>query len=167
MLILLIICCMQAMAQYKAVITNLNTKEEYELKLKEEFYFGTFNAEEVIKGTLEGLDMGGKTIRINNKSYPVNEIAWIDFKGHQPKKNTSKIAKILLYFGGSLLGFSVYEYFEANDRKTAVVTTAVGATMTLGALAFWLLPKQPRFDFTSKHLLEIIPIEPANIGTKD
>jgi len=166
-LILLIICCMQAMAQYKVVITNLNTKEEYELKLKEEFYFGTFKTDEVIKGSVDSYDAGGKAISINNKLYPINEIAWIDFKGRQPKKNTSKIAKILLYFGGSLLGFSVYEYFEANDPKTALVSTAAGATLTLGALAFWLLPKQPKFDFTSKHLLEIIPIEPTSIGTKD
>jgi hypothetical protein len=160
-LILLVICCRQAMAQYKVVITNLNTKDEYELKLKEEFYFGTFKTDEVIKGLMDGYDMEGKTISINNKLYPINEIAWIDFKGHRPKKNTSKIAKILLYFGGSMLGFGVYEYLEANDDKTALITASAGAACIVGALAFWVLPKQPRFDFTTKHLLELVQTEPV------
>jgi hypothetical protein len=165
--ILLITFCFQAMAQYKVLITNLNNKEEFTLNLKEEFYFGTFGSKEVIKGAIDGYETGGKAISINNKIYPINEIAWIDFKGHKPKKNTSKISRILLYFGASLIGFSVYEKYQANDEKTAMVTLTAGAACTAGALAFWILPRQPKFDFATKHLLELVQTEPTKTGTLD
>lgn len=164
---MLFICCMQVMAQYKVLITNLNNKEEYELKLNEEFYFGTINTNEVFKGKLDGIAISSKSISINNKAYPIGDITWIDFKGIKPKKNTSKISKILFYFGASLLGFSVYEYYEANDKQSAMIVGSAGAACTLGALAFWILPKQPRFNFATKHLLEIIQIAPEKIGTND
>ena len=158
---------MQSMAQYKVLITNLNTKEEYELKLNEEFYFGTMNSKETLKGAINGYVEGTNTLTINNKIYPIKEITWIDFKGHKPKKNTTKIAKILLYFGASLLGITAYEHYEANDDKTALVTLYASAACTTGALAFWLLPRQPKFDFTTKHLLEVIQIAPSKTGTND
>ena len=161
MFIWLMMCCMQLMAQNRVVITNLNTKEENELKLNEEFYFGINSSMEVFKGKIDGYDLANKSLRINNKIYPISEIAWIDFKGRKPKKNTSKISKILFYFGAGLITFSAYEHLVANDDKTAVVTASAGAICTVGALAFWVIPKQPRFDFTTKHLLELVQTEPA------
>jgi hypothetical protein len=159
--VLFVMCCMQAIAQYKVLITNLNSKEEYELKLNEEFYFGTTISKEVNKGKIDAYEIASKSLRINNKIYPISEIAWIDFKGRKPKKNTSKISKILFYFGAGLITFSAYEHLVAKDDKTAVVTASAGAICTVGALAFWVIPKQPRFDFTTKHLLELVQTEPA------
>ena len=163
----LILCNLQAFAQYKVLITNLNSKEEYELKLNEEFYFGTSTSKEIIKGKIDGYEIAKKSLSINNKVYPINDITWIDFKGRKPKKYVSKISKVLFYFGASIIGFSAYEYFEAKDNKTALVTASVGAACTVGALAFWVLPRQPRFDFTTKHLLELIQTEPVKIENKD
>ena len=161
MFICLIVCCMQLMAQNRVVITNLNTKEENELKLNEEFYFGISSSKEVFKGKIEGYDFANKSLRINNKIYAISEIVWIDFKGHKPKKNSSKISKILLYFGAGLITFGAYEQLVANDDKTALVTASAGAICTVGALAFWVIPRQPRFDFTTKHLLELVPMDTA------
>lgn len=160
-----LVSCLPCIAQYKVVVTNLNTKEEQELHVKDAFYFGTIHSKEVLKGTLDSV--GQTFITLGNKNYMLNEITWIDFKGRKPKKNTSKISKVLFYFGAGLLGFSAYEYYQANDEKTAVVTAAIGAGFTLGALAFWILPKQPKFDFTTNYLLEILPIESPKIGTKE
>lgn len=161
MFICLIVCCMQLMAQNRVVITNLNTKEENELKLNEEFYFGINSSKEVFKGKIDSYDFANKSLRINNKIYAISEIVWIDFKGHKPKKYSSKISKILLYFGAGLITFGAYEQLVANDDKTALVTASAGAICTVGALAFWVIPKQPRFDFTTKHLLELVPMDTA------
>jgi hypothetical protein len=161
MFICLIVCCMQLMAQNRVVITNLNTKEENELKLNEEFYFGINSSKEVFKGKIDSYDFANKSLRINNKIYAISEIVWIDFKGHKPKKYSSKISKILLYFGAGLITFGAYEQLVANDDKTALVTASAGAICTVGALAFWVIPRQPRFDFTTKHLLELVQTEPA------
>jgi|LakMenEpi03Aug12_release.lakeMendotaPanAssembly.Ray.scaffolds.fasta_scaffold699725_1 hypothetical protein len=159
MFICLIVCCMQLMAQNRVVITNLNTKEENELKLNEEFYFGINSSKEVFKGKIDSYDFANKSLRINNKIYAISEIVWIDFKGHKPKKYSSKISKILLYFGAGLITFGAYEQLVANDDKTALVTASAGAICTVGALAFWVIPRQPRFDFTTKHLLELVPMD--------
>lgn len=159
MFICLIVCCMQLMAQNRVVITNLNTKEENELKLNEEFYFGINSSKEVFKGKIDSYDFANKSLRINNKTYAISEIVWIDFKGHKPKKYSSKISKILLYFGAGLITFGAYEQLVANDDKTALVTASAGAICTVGALAFWVIPRQPRFDFTTKHLLELVPMD--------
>ena len=70
-------------------------------------------------------------------------------------------SKILFYFGAGLITFSAYEHLVANDDKTAVLTASAGAICTVGALAFWVIPRQPRFDFTTKHLLELLQTEPA------
>jgi hypothetical protein len=161
MFICLIVCCMQLMAQNRVVITNLNTKEENELKLNEEFYFGINSSKEVFKGKIDSYDFANKSLRINNKIYAISEIVWIDFKGHKPKKYSSKISKILLYFGAGLITFGAYEQLVANDDKTALVNASAGAICTVGALAFWVIPKQPRFDFTTKHLLELVPMDTA------
>ena len=161
MFICLIVCCMQLMAQNRVVITNLNTKEENELKLNEEFYFGINSSKEVFKGKIDSYDFANKSLRINNKIYAISEIVWIDFKGHKPKKYSSKISKILLYFGAGLITFGAYEQLVANDDKTALVTASAGAICTVGALAFWVIPRQPRFDFTTKHLLELVPMDTA------
>jgi hypothetical protein len=149
-----------AFAQYKVLITNLNTKEEYVLNQNEAFYFGTSKNDEVLKGAITGYVESGNALSIDNKLYPINEITWIDFKGHKPKKHTSKVSKILLYFGGALIGFSAYEYFEVDDKKTALIAIGAGAACNLGALAFWLFPRQPQFDFSTKHLIEVVKLMP-------
>jgi hypothetical protein len=145
-----------AKAQYKVIVTNLNNKKVTELKPNDEFYFGTSNSNEKIKGMLEKITIN--QLIISGKPYAANEISWIDKKGHTPKKNTSQIARILLYFGGGLFGFSVYEHYEANDTKTAKVSSIIGAGMVLGAICFWTIPRQPQYDFSGKHLLEILPL---------
>lgn len=164
--ILINFCYSGAFAQYKVLITNLNTKEEYVLKPNENFYFGTNKSDEVLKGALAGFNESEKALNINNTLYPLNEIAWIDFKGHKPKRNTSNVSKILLYFGGALAGFSLYEYYEAKDDKTALITTAVGGACIVGALAFWIFPRQPQFDFKTKHLIEIVKTIPEDENKK-
>lgn len=154
--VILAVVCNHATAQYKAIATNLNNKKSFELKPNEEFYFGLNNQNEKLKGKLEAVSEN--QLVIGGKTYRVNEIAWMDKKDRKPKKNSGQVSRILLYFGGSLFGFSVYEHFEANDTKTAKVSSIIGAGMLVGALGFWAIPRQPEFDFTSKYLLEIIPL---------
>ncbi len=142
-------------AQYNLVITNLNSKSEIVLHKNESFYFGLHNTREKFKGKLEHVN--ANSIVIDGKTYNPSEIQWIDFKGNSLKKNNIKIAQVLSYFGGGLLGFSIYEYTEVKDKNTAIIAGAAGATLLTGALLFWVLPKQPLYDFTTKHLLEIVP----------
>ena len=144
---------LQGMAQYKVVITNLNTKEEIELKINDEFYFGVQNSKEIIQGKLETIN--ASQLKIGEKVYLPNEISWIDKKGNKPKKNSNKIARMLLYFGAGLVTAGAYEYYEANDKKTATIVGGLGITALIGSFCFWLLPKQPQYDFNTKYLLEI------------
>jgi hypothetical protein len=144
---------LQGMAQYKAVITNLNTTEKLELKLNDEFYFGLQNSHEKMKGKLESIS--ANALKIGEKAYPTSEISWIDSKGNKPKRNSNKIARVLLYFGAGLVTAGAYEYYEANDKKTATIVGGLGLTSLLGSFCFWIFPKQPQYDFTTKYLLEI------------
>lgn len=153
---LMLLSVSAAYAQYKAIITNLNNKKEYELKLNDVFYFGITQSDEKLQGTLESIAADG--LKISGKLYKISEIAWIDHTGNKPKKHNTQIAKILFYFGGGLIGVGAYEYYQANDKKTATVTGALGTALTFGALGFWILPKQPQYDFSTKFLLEIIAI---------
>lgn len=146
-------CCT---AQFKVVITNLNNKKEHELKLNETFYYGLNNEKGKYSGKLEAIAQDGLTI--GGKKLKVSDIAWIDSKGRSPKKNTSQISRILLYFGGGMVGLSAYEYFEANDKKTANAVLISGAALALGSFCFWAFPKQPEFDFNTKYLMEIKPV---------
>jgi hypothetical protein len=151
----LLFCFTAANAQYRATITNLNNKEVYELKINEAFYFATLTHPQKIKGTLTSV--GANELIIDGKSYKTNEISWIDDKGKSPKKKAAQRAKVLAYLGAGFLGAGVYEYAQANDKKTGQIIGATGAVFTLGALCFWLLPKQPKYDFTTNYLLEIAP----------
>lgn len=154
--VFILICSFHAQAQYKAVLTNLNTKKTDELKINDVFYFGTFQSKEKLKGNLEQIN--NNRLVISGKSYNLNELAWIDSKGRRPKKNVNQISRILLYFGGGMLGASLYEQHEANDKNTAKVLSATGAGLVLGAICFWAIPRQPKYNLSSKYLLETLPI---------
>ena len=90
---LLLFCFTASNAQYRATITNLNTKEVYELKINEAFYFATLTYPQKIKGTLNSV--GANELIIDGKSYKTNEISWIDDKGKRPKKKAAQRAKVL------------------------------------------------------------------------
>ena len=75
-----------------------------------------------------------------------------------PKKNTNQIAKVLAYVGIGSLAFAGYEYAQANDKKTAGIVGVAGSLITIGAVCFWLLPHQPKYNFQARHLLEIAPL---------
>lgn len=145
------------LAQYKVIITNLNNKKEFELKIRETFYFETSGTHVKMQGTLESITE--KDITISGKKYKPEEILWIDAKGRRPKKHTGTISRIMLYFGGGLIGLSAYEYFEANDKKTGNNVIMVGGALCVGSFLFWALPRQPQYDFTSKYLMEIRAVE--------
>lgn len=142
-------------AQFKATITNLNSKEEIELKVKEVFYFGIINSNEKYQGTLE--EITGTGLIISGKTYTVADITWIDFKGHTPKKHSAKIARVLLYFGVGLMGTGAYKYYTDNDKTNAEIIGIAGGALSIGALCFWLLPRQAQYNFSTSHLLEIVP----------
>lgn len=154
--LLMLVVYVPSYAQYKAVITNLNTKKEHELKLNDVFYFGTYQNDDKLQGTLEAIS--STELKISGKTYKISDIAWIDIKGHHPKKNSAQIARILLYFGGGMIGIGAYEYYQANDKKSGEIVGVAGIALTIGALGFWILPKQPQYDFSTKCLLEIIPV---------
>lgn len=154
--VFIMICGPNAFAQYRAVLTNLNTKKTHELKINDVFYFGTFQTKEKLKGTLEQIN--NNQLVISGKSYNLNDLAWIDSKGRRPKKNVNQISRILLYFGGGMLGASVYERYEANDKNTAQVLGVTGAGLILGAICFWVIPRQPMYNFSTKYLIETLPI---------
>jgi hypothetical protein len=156
LVVLIVVLYLPGYAQYKALVTNLNTKKEYELKLNDVFYFGVMQNNEKQKGTLQ--EISATELTISGKKYKIADISWIDVKGRQPKKNTAQIARVLFYFGAGMIGVGAYEYYQANDKKTGEIVGATGFALTLGAIGFWLLPKQPQFDFSTKYLLEIIPI---------
>lgn len=153
--VFILICSHSAFAQYKAVLTNLNTKKTHELKINDVFYFGTFQSKEKLKGTLEQIN--NNQLVISGKSYNLNELAWIDSKGRRPKKNVNQVSRILLYFGGGMLGASLYERYEANDKSTAQILSVTGAGLILGALGFWAIPRQPMYNFSTKYLIETLP----------
>jgi hypothetical protein len=142
-------------AQFDAVIVNLNNKEQSKLSLGDVFYFGTNLNHEKYKGTLEKVD--SNEIVISGKAYKINEISWIDYKGNRPKKNTSQIARILLYFGGGAVVMGAYKFYEDTDKTNAQIIMGAGGAVTLAAIFFWIIPKQPKYDFSTKYLLETIP----------
>lgn len=144
-------------AQYKALITNLNTNDSTFLKTGETFYFGHLKTKQ--KGTLEAVN--ANELVISGTTYKISDIDWIDYKGRSPKKNTQKIAQILFYFGGGVAVFSAYNLGQAadeKDKRNSTIVLSAGAGLALTALAVYLIPKQPQFNFTKKHLLEILPV---------
>jgi len=161
LVILWMITSLSSYAQYKVVVSNLNTKKEIELKIGEVFYFGNQLNAEIIKGTLESIGAG--EINISGKSYKTTQISWIDYKGNNPKKNTSQIAKVLLYFGGGLTGVGAFKLYEDNDKTNGKIVGITGVALIITAIGFWVLPKQPKYDFSTKYFLEILP---QNIETK-
>ena len=159
MVILMMLISLPVYAQYKAVITNLNNKKELDLKVNDAFYFGTAENKEKLKGTLERIQ--SNELIISGKAYKVSDIKWIDAKGRTPKKNTTQIARILLYFGGGFLGVGAIQNYDDNEKQSGELALYTGAALITGAAAFWLIPRQPKYDFTTKYLLEIIPEKEA------
>jgi hypothetical protein len=159
MVILMMLFTLPIYAQFKAVITNLNNKKEFDLKVGDVFYFGTAENKEKLKGTLEAIQ--SNEMLISGKTYKVNDIKWIDAKGRSPKKNTSQIARILLYFGGGFIGVGAIQNYDDNEKQSGELALYTGAALVAGAAAFWLIPRQPRYDFTTRYLLEIIPEKEA------
>jgi hypothetical protein len=145
----------QLFAQNKAVITNLNNQDVFELKTGDLIYFGINNSKEKFSGSIEQINESGITIA--GKNYRANELNWIDFKGIKPKRNNSQVARIVFYFGGALLGLGTFNYLINNDRENSELAVIAGAGISIVALAIKVLPRQPKFDFTKKHLLEIVP----------
>ena len=153
LLLILLLNCFKSEAQLRAVITDLNNKKEFELKVGDTFYFGLAGQSQKIKGTLEAVTLN--ELQIAGKKYACKEIIWIDRKGRKPKKNAGQISRILLYFGGGLAAFSAYEVAADNSNKQAIVGTSVGVGLMTAALCWKLLPN-PEYDFTTRYLLETL-----------
>ncbi len=147
------LCCT---AQFKLIATDLNKNIYEEIKIGSKFYYGLSIDNKKYQGTLE--QILPENIVIDGNTYKTTDLMWIDYSGVSLKKNKSFTTRALIYLGVLTAGASAFEYFTANDKKTAAVLATSSALMLLSASAIAIWVHQPQYDFTSRHLLEIIPI---------
>ena len=154
-IILISLCwhCKNSFAQYKAVATNLNTNEQTVLPA-DTFYFGLIDEPNKIKsGKIMQVKQG--IIVINNQEIATNQLAWINDQAVHPVRINPNIQSILLYFGGGIFAYSLYEYSNKNT-DTAIIAGGAGLFTMMTALAIKFIPPKPLYDFTTSYLLETI-----------
>jgi hypothetical protein len=141
-------------AQPKAIITDLNKGLVMPLSKGDYYYYGIKGNRKSVAGKLELVK--DSSLVFSGKEINANELSWLSKKNYRSRPLLKKIARNYLYlYGISIVGTGIY-YMGSNDIRPTAYTAAGGLVPALVAYIY-LQSARPTYDFTEKHLLEIVP----------
>ena len=147
----------RAQSSHVAFITNLNTKEEFQLKEGDSYYFEIKNESDIVFGKLHSIK--ADSLNVDGRRLGINQLAGISKKKFKRLPGLHKffraagLAGGVAFLTGILMSGSASDW-DPIENSFFGKSSLVSVPLIIPSVLFLTLHKGPDYDLTGKHLLE-------------
>jgi hypothetical protein len=150
-----------AQSTHLAFITNLNTKEESILETGATYFYELKKDGKVLSGKL--LKVTADSVNFDGNNFALHQLTGISdrkFKRLNGLHKTSRVAGLVggvTFLTGILMSISA-EDWQPPENSVFAKSSFIALPLLIPSVLFLQLHKGPKFDLSSKHLLETKPL---------